>query len=870
MQISPRARIVARSLSYSYPASGRNAVDSVDLEIHEGEYLALLGANGSGKSTLLKLLVGLLEPDSGSVRVFDETGRALDPSEVTGKAASRRVVGVVLQNPDDQIIGAVVEADAAFGPLNAGMDPEEVARRVDAALHETGLEKLRTRPPQFLSGGEKQRLVIAGVLALSPPVLALDEAASMIDPAGREALLDLLDELVAGKRTVLHVTHSLDEAARARRVVVLHQGAVVFDGEPRALFARGDLEAWGFVPNDALAAASSLRSLFPDFRPSRIDPVGFVGDLLPFLTPVLPPAAAAGSSSSSIVPEAKDAALPAFAFSGATRAWLPRTAYAARGIQEVDFALPAGRSLALVGATGSGKSTVLRHCNAILLPNSGEVRVLGVDTAERGADLRALRFRVPLSVQNPEAALFERFVADDVAWGPRNKGLTGRPLLLSARSAMEKVGLSWDEFRDRETRSLSGGEKRKAALAGCLAMEGEASLFDEPTAALDGVGRRRVLDLVLSQASTGVTTIATTHSMEEASRFDFVGVMSEGSLVAFGPPREVFSTLWKQEWGLRLPWAAEAARLLQVAGALPPCSVLDAEDLVSVIAFSRAFPLGTGKGKKLRSAASDPAVTSVPDVPAAVNHAVKRRRRRGRSGVEFFRNATIGQFLDRPSALRSLKPGTKLFALLTVVSAALLAPDPLIAFGLLAITLFVAHRFGRIGPAHLLRGLLPAWPFIALMVLAQLLFAWPGDSGPVIASFGPIDFTVPELLRSGLLLVRMAVLMASLALFSAVTPLAEASRAAGGALEPLARFGLPVRGISLSVGIAIRFVPVLVEEAERIVVAQISRGGVSAGKARPRAALALIVPLFLRALERAESLAVAMELRGFSEAGRKT
>lgn len=204
--------------------------------VRRGEFIALIGPNGSGKSTLAGLVAGLLVPGTGLVTVD-----GLDTADPAAKDEIRRRVGLVLQNPDNQVVAARVEEDVAFGPENLNLPPAEVRRRVEYALGAVGLEHLRDRPPHLLSGGEKQRLAIAGLLALRPRCLVLDEPTSMLDPPGRREVLQVLRDLAAAGTAVLLVTHHMEEAAGAGRVWVLGEGRLLADGSPAGVFGRPEL-----------------------------------------------------------------------------------------------------------------------------------------------------------------------------------------------------------------------------------------------------------------------------------------------------------------------------------------------------------------------------------------------------------------------------------------------------------------------------------------------------------------------------------------------------------------------------------------------------------------------------------------------------
>ncbi len=222
-------------VTYSYNVSDAYRVDAIkdiSLHIEEGTFVALVGHNGSGKSTLAKLLNGLLLPTSGDVKIFGNS--TLDPDKIYD---IRKSVGMVFQNPDNQMIASIVEDDIAFGPENLGIERQEIIRRVEWALSKVGMLEYRKRTPFKMSGGQKQRLAIAGVLAILPKILVLDESTAMLDPKGRSEVLKVAHELNRQEGiTVIHITHFMDEALTADRLVVMDSGKIVFDDEPEEVF----------------------------------------------------------------------------------------------------------------------------------------------------------------------------------------------------------------------------------------------------------------------------------------------------------------------------------------------------------------------------------------------------------------------------------------------------------------------------------------------------------------------------------------------------------------------------------------------------------------------------------------------------------
>ncbi len=250
--------IEVRNLRHVYHPGGAPpvvALDGVSLTIDRGELVAIVGGNGSGKSTLAKHFNALLLPTEGEVRVD-----GLDTRDRSALWEIRRRVGMVFQNPDNQLVATVVEEDVAFGPENLGLPPEEIAARVEEALRIVEMAEYRHHQPHLLSGGQKQRVAIAGVLAMRPQCLVLDEATTMLDPQGQREVLDTITRLNRDGVTVVHITHVMEEAARCHRVIVLADGRVALDGPPAEVFARvEDLAALRLVPPPVAALADRLR-----------------------------------------------------------------------------------------------------------------------------------------------------------------------------------------------------------------------------------------------------------------------------------------------------------------------------------------------------------------------------------------------------------------------------------------------------------------------------------------------------------------------------------------------------------------------------------------------------------------------------------
>ena len=244
------------NVSFKYQEETPYVIDGLSLTVEKGEFICVLGKNGSGKSTLAKLLNGMLIPNSGDISVFD-----MDVKDKNSIFDIRKRVGVVFQNPDNQMVATIVEDDIAFGPENLGIPRDEIGERIDFALNSTGMQNFRDAMGQRLSGGQKQRIAIAGVLAIKPDVLILDESTSMLDAKGRKEVMDVVKKLNDGGMTVISITHYMDEAVDASRVIVLNKGKIVKDGTPLEVFNNStELESYGLDLPRATYIAEKLKS----------------------------------------------------------------------------------------------------------------------------------------------------------------------------------------------------------------------------------------------------------------------------------------------------------------------------------------------------------------------------------------------------------------------------------------------------------------------------------------------------------------------------------------------------------------------------------------------------------------------------------
>lgn len=540
------------NLSHTYePESGRPipALRDVSLTIKPGEYLAIIGRNGSGKSTLAKHLNALLLPTAGQVIVDGMNTR--DPSHTRD---IRSCVGMVFQDPDNQIVATVVEEDVAFGPENLGVPRDEILRRIDDALQAVGLDDQRQRPPHLLSAGQRQRVAIAGALAMAPRYLILDEATAMLDPQGRRDVLNIARTLHEAGMAIIHITHFMEEAVEAERVIVFSQGQVALDGPTRQVFTQADkLRQLGLDLPPVAQLAHQVHHSIPNMRAGLLTCDELVEAVVSQLAdgePLHDRDAADGPGpfgsslpGGTLAPGREDGREPAIVVEGLRHTYMAGTPLETTALRDVNLTVGRREIVGLIGPTGSGKSTLLQHLNGLLRPQAGRVQVDGMDLTDRKVDLHQVRRKVGLVFQQPEDQLFERYVGDDIAFGPQAQGLALDEQRERVRWAMEAVGLDFGGFKDRLTFTLSGGERRKVALAGVLALRPRVLVLDEPTAGLDPASHREFLDwLAQFHREAGVPIVIATHNMDDIAQVaDRVYVLVDGRTVAGGTPREIFA-----------------------------------------------------------------------------------------------------------------------------------------------------------------------------------------------------------------------------------------------------------------------------------------------------------------------------------------
>ena len=479
--------IEIKNLKFKYNQDQTSyTLNDVSFHVKHGEWLSIVGHNGSGKSTTARLIGGLLVADSGQIIV--------DGQELTEETVwdIRDKIGMVFQNPDNQFVGATVEDDVAFGLENKGLPYKEMVSRVQEALSFVGMMDFKDREPARLSGGQKQRVAIAGIIAMRPSILILDEATSMLDPEGRQELIQYIEDIRQQYgMTVLSITHDLD----GRTIMGISLENVSYTYQSGTPFER--------------------RALF-----------------------------------------------------------------------DMTVTIKDGSYTAFIGHTGSGKSTIMQLLNGLYLPTSGQVKVDDtiINSQSKNKEIKPIRKKVGLVFQFPESQLFAETVLEDIAFGPQNFGVSKEEAEQRALESLRLVGLS-DELRDQNPFDLSGGQMRRVAIAGILAMQPDILVLDEPTAGLDPQGRKELMSLFKQLHLSGITIVLVTHLMDDVADYaTAVNVMEKGRLVLSGTPKDVFQKVaFLKEKQLGVPKITEFALQLQEKGYSFESLPITIEEFVEVL-----------------------------------------------------------------------------------------------------------------------------------------------------------------------------------------------------------------------------------------------------------------------------------------------
>lgn len=571
--------IKAREVVYEYYRRDENneiigsekAIDGVSFDIKDGEFISIVGHNGCGKSTLAKHLNALICPTEGTLWV-DGMNTADDDNIFN----IRQCTGMVFQNPDNQLVANVVEEDVGFGPENIGVPTDEIWKRVNDALKIVNIEKRRKDSPNHLSGGQKQRVAIAGVLAMKPKCIVLDEPTAMLDPSGRKEVIDAITMLNKKEKiNIILITHHMEETLNSDRIIVMDGGKIVMEGSPETIFKQAEeLKKHKLCVPQATQIADLLKNKGIDIDRTILTREELVNEILEKvdmqnikqelkqdskqdidlkennIKQDLTLDTAQNFDADTITSSEKqlqesdnkndNTKIKLIETKDLSYIYEKGTVYERTALSNVNITINKGEFVALIGHTGSGKSTLIQTLNGLVKPTSGVVYYNGKNIHDKGNSLKKLRSKVGLVFQYPEYQLFAETVIEDVKFGPKNIGMSPEEINDAANEALKMTGVS-DNLYEASPLELSGGEKRRVAIAGVLAMKPKVLILDEPTAGLDPAGRDEILGLISELHKNGLTIILVSHSMSDVAEYaNKIYVMDDGCLFAKGTPSEVF------------------------------------------------------------------------------------------------------------------------------------------------------------------------------------------------------------------------------------------------------------------------------------------------------------------------------------------
>lgn len=526
------------SFSYGTAADGAYALKDIDLSVEEGTFVGLIGPSGAGKSTLASAITGAI-PHHYRGRLFGSTLVAgLDTCEASLTDIAK-VAGSVLQDIDAQMVASVVEDELLFGLENFGIDHREIEGRIASALDAVGIADLRHREIATLSGGQKQKVAIAAILAMAPRVIVMDEPTSALDPASARDVFEVLrraKELTGMTVILIEQTVAL-LAEYCDRVVVIDQGRIALDGTPTDVFSHGEtLRAIGVDTPRTVRISNSLAEtgLAPNDSPAlTLDGAESLvaGILAPGLSkssPIVPCALGDGPGARNTVDERPiivDVAGAAYSY-GTGQA----------GIEGINLTVRAGEILAVVGQNGAGKTTFTKLLNGLIKPSAGVVRIARLDT--RTTPVSVLASHAATLFQNPDRQLCRNTVVEEIAFGLELQGAPAD----AARERARRVAATFGLPENASPFNLSRGQRQMVALASVVALEPELIILDEPTSGLDYRECMTVMETVRQRALDGAAVVMVCHDMEVVSDFaDTLAVMTEGRLIEVGPSREVFA-----------------------------------------------------------------------------------------------------------------------------------------------------------------------------------------------------------------------------------------------------------------------------------------------------------------------------------------
>jgi energy-coupling factor transport system ATP-binding protein len=518
--------IKIENFTFYYGDAEKPALKNISLEIRDGEFVLITGPSGGGKSSLCRCLNGLIPHFYG--------GRVAGKVEVQGVNATRHStkelatkVGMIFQDPENQLVAMDVEREVAFGMENLAFPRTLIAKRLEESLDTLGISALRYRQVHELSGGEKQKVAIASVLALHPDILVLDEPTSELDPKGAEEVLSIVERLNDELGlTVILIEHRLDRVAQhVDRLIMLAQGEVVADGDPRQVLSSekpGEIGV-GIPPIIKLVQGLRQRGISIDKTPLTVKEGRILlGGAFQKVSGQLPQRDNNSVGKPTIEVKKLWYAYP----TGVT------------ALKDISLRMGEGEFIAIMGRNASGKTTLVKHLNSLLKPTKGTVVVDGTDTRE--TTIAELAKKVGFVFQNPNDHLFADTVEEEIAFTLKILGFGGEEITSRVNQMLERFNIK--EYRRQYPRYLSGGEKQRVALASVIVAQPKVLILDEPTRGMDYRLKSELMTFLDEYRRIGNVVILVTHDVETvAEHADRVILMSEGRIVVDGSKREVLS-----------------------------------------------------------------------------------------------------------------------------------------------------------------------------------------------------------------------------------------------------------------------------------------------------------------------------------------
>ena len=577
--------IKARNVKYKVRIKNENnevieekkILDDLNIEVEPGDFIAILGHNGSGKSTFAKHLNALLLPDEGNIYIDGD-----DTKSVEELWKIREKCGMVFQNPDNQIVGVTVEEDVGFGPENLGVKTEKIWDRIKDSLTKVDMYKYRKKSPNHLSGGQKQRVAIASSLAMKPKCIVLDEPTAMLDPQGRKEVMDIIKSLNENENiTVILITHHMNEAIMAKKVVVIDDGKIALQGTPREVFS--NVEQIKKLKLDMPQIMELSYELYKCGKFDRYD----ILTIDEFVKEIEKISNSQNDKDIADKEDAKDKEYakdkedandtedtedtrnksiePILSLKNVCLKYEENTSMEVKALDDISLDIYNDEFIGIIGHTGSGKSSLVQVMNGLIKANGGEVTYKGENIQDKSFDKKRLHLDVGLVFQYPESQLFEETVLKDVMFGPLNKGMSEEEAKKAAKEALEMLGIGENYYNDSPF-ELSGGEKRRIAIAGVLAMNPEIIILDEPTAGLDPMSRNNLLNsLKRLQTDKEKTIIIVSHNMEDMANYvERLIVMNDGRVVFDDIKKNVFKYVGQLEQiGLDVPEVTKVMNVLK-------------------------------------------------------------------------------------------------------------------------------------------------------------------------------------------------------------------------------------------------------------------------------------------------------------------